>query len=318
MPVRAVLRPLLALSSALDRPPPPGRSVGQRRVDASRGPLQMRIVTARGRWPVLARDHQVPVTTGSIMVRVYRPAAAGSSLPAHLYLHGGSFWLGSVEEYDPICRWYAGAVGCVVVSVDYRLAPEHPYPAAVEDAYAALGWVFDRAAELGVDPGRVSVGGFSAGGGLAAALAQLARDRSGPALVFQALECPITDLTADTASMRGFGVGYGLTRESLREAYGFYLTDPAEASEPYASPLITDRLTGLPPALVLTCECDPLRDEGEAYAERLRRAGVAVQQHRVPGHVHGSTFLTRVLPSARRAVAVTTEALRQAYGLTPA
>lgn len=310
MAVRAALRPMLALANRFERAQPE-LTVGQRRAAAARGPQQMCWVTARGRRPVQASDHQVPASDGEILVRIYRPAGRETSaLPAHVYLHGGSFWLGSVADYDPICRHYAGAVDCVVASVDYRLAPDHPYPTGLEDGYAALTWLVEHATELGVDPQRITVGGFSAGGGLAAAIALLARDRGGPRLVGQALESPILDLTLSTDSMREFACGYSLTRASLVEAYGFYLGKTGRATDPYASPLLADDLTGLPPAYVLTCECDPLRDEGEAYAARLAAAGVPVESHRVRGHLHGSIYLTRLLPSARRAVARTEAALR--------
>lgn len=316
MAVRAILRVMLAVANAGERERP-GLSVPERRAAASRGPLQLRWVTARGRRSVQVNGYVVPVVNGEIVVRVYRPAAARDSLPAHLYLHGGSFWLGSVADYDPICRWYAAEVGCAVVSVDYRLAPEHPYPTGLEDAYAALTWVVEHAAEIGVDPQRISVGGFSAGGGLAAALTLVARDRSGPKIIFQSLESPILDLTLSTDSMRQLASGYGLTRDSLVEAYAFYLGTNGRAEDSYASPLLAEDLTALPPAYVLTCECDPLRDEGEEYADRLAAAGVPVELHRVAGHVHGSIYLTRALPSARRAVRRTAAALRSAYAAGP-
>ena len=178
MALRPVLRPLLALANATDRPAS-GQSVEQRRRAAARGPLTMRYVTDPGRHRVQTDDHRVAVPGGEIQVRTYRTPGSWST-PAHLYLHGGMYWLGSVSEYDPICRWYAGVTGAMVASVGYRLAPEHRYPTAVEDAYAALAWLSDQANSLGVDPTRISVGGFSAGGGLAAAVALMARDRCGP------------------------------------------------------------------------------------------------------------------------------------------
>jgi acetyl esterase len=199
--------------------------------------------------------------------------------------------------------------GCVVVSVEYRLAPESPYPGPVEDSYAALTWTADNADRLGIDPARIGVGGVSAGGGLAAATALMARDRGGPQLKFQLLEIPVTDTTLSQPSVEEFATGYGLTRAELSEGYGFYLPDDTQAHEPYASPLLADDLSGLPSAFVLTCECDPLRDEGEAYAARLRAAGVDATLYRAAGHIHGSTYMTRFLPSARAALAATTAAL---------
>ncbi len=323
MGVRLVLRPMLVLANLASASASgsgsgsgtkaPGVSVAERRAASARDPLGMRTVTARGVHPVTTQDHRAPVDGAEILVRIYRAAGGPEAQPAHLYLHGGSFWLGSVEEYDPICRYYAAEAGCTVVSVDYRLAPEHPYPTGLEDAYAALGWLVSQAGALGVDPGRITVGGFSAGGGLAASLAMLARDRDGPDLVGQMLEAPILDLTLSTRSMTELGTGYRLTRASLVQAYGFYLPRPEQAREPYASPLLADDLAGLPPAYIQTSECDPLRDEGEAYGARLRSAGVAAVVYRVPGHLHGSIYLTRVLPSARRAVRRTAAALRSMH-----
>ncbi|WP_375424603.1 alpha/beta hydrolase [uncultured Friedmanniella sp.] len=313
MGVRPVLRPLLALANAAARRAgPPQGTVAERRAAAARGPLQMRVVTARGRTRVVAEDHRVSVEGGQIGVRRYRPAGRSGPLPTHLFLHGGSYWLSDVDDYDPICRSYAGGADCQVVSVDYRLAPEHPFPTGVEDAYAVLLWVAANAGDLDVDLARLSVGGISAGGGLAAALTLMSRDRGGPALCFLAVDIPSFDLTLSQPSIAEFGEGYLLTRASLMEACDFYLPDPELARHPYASPLLAEDLSGLPPAHVLTCECDPLRDEGEAYAARLREAGVAVSTYRAAGHVHGSIYTTRFLPSARAAVAATTTALRTA------
>lgn len=321
MPVRPVLRPLLSLSNALARAPKDS-GVTARRAAAAKAPLQMRTITARGSWTVANTDHPVPVAggagwaAGEITVRVYRvpgPALLGAPQPAHLFIHGGSFWLGSVDEYDPLCRWYAGAAGCVVISVEYRLAPEFAYPTAPEDCYAALLWTVDHAGALHIDPDRISVGGVSAGGGLAASVTLMSRDRSGPAILFQALEIPSLDFTLSQPSIDEFGRGHLLTRESLVEGYGFCIPDLDRRREPYASPLLAENLSGLPPAFILTAECDPLRDEGEAYGARLRAAGGAAVVHRAAGHLHGSIYLTRFLPSARQAVNRTTAALRAAY-----
>ena len=323
MPVRASLRPLVAATTARQRfvRAREGRqSVTQRRAAAAASVLQMRNVTARTRQPLETRDHRVPVAGGEISVRAYRPSASGLARPAlaaHVFFHGGSFWLGSVTEYEPLCRWYAAAVGCVVFSVEYRLAPEFPYPTGVEDCYASYCWLARHAAELGVDPARISVGGVSAGGTMAAAVSLLARDRSGPPPLLQVLEIPATDLTMSQPSVDEFADGYVLTRASLREGYDFYTPDASRRREPYASPLLAADLSGLPPAYVLTCECDPLRDEGEAYAARLAAAGGRVSTYRAAGHVHGSTYLTRFLPSARQAVAGTCAVLATAYAAGP-
>jgi acetyl esterase len=317
LPLRPVLRPLLALANALEREEATPASVPERRAAAASGFLQMKLVTARGPHRVRTMDLLVPVAGGQIMIRIYRPVERSlAPMPTHLYLHGGSFWLDSVEVYDPICRWFASTVDCQLISVDYRLAPEHPYPTATEDAYAALCWVADHAEGLAVDPDRLSVGGFSAGGNLATVLTLMTRDRSGPTICFQALQSPVTDLTLSQPSLTEFGTGYGLTRASLVEAYGFYLVDPTHAREAYVSPLLATDLSGLPPAFISTCEYDPLRDEGEAYGRRLKAVGVPVEMYRIPGHVHSSIYLTRVLPSAREAMRRAADALRRAYGLS--
>jgi acetyl esterase len=212
-------------------------------------------------------------------------------------MHGGGFWLGTVEFFDRRCRHLAATAACVVFSVDYRLAPEHPFPAALEDCDAALLWVVERADDLRVDSTRLSVGGESAGANLAAALALLARDRTGPSLVAQVLEVPVLDLTLSSPSVETLGSGYLLTKESMQEYVGYY-TDAASRTHPYASPMFAESLAGLPPALITTAEFDPLRDEGEAYARRLEDAGVPVTYECLVGHIHGSFLWTKLCTSA--------------------
>ena len=307
------LRLLLAVANTARRLAPARSStVAQRRVADARSLLGMATVTRRGRGRGRLRvvDHRISDGVG---LRRYRPVGADGPLPTHVLIHGGCYWAGSVDAYDPICRWYAGELGVQVFSVDYRLAPEHPFPAGVEDCYTALVWVADRAVEFGVDLDRFSIGGISAGGGLAAAVALLARDRGGPVLCAQVLEIPMLDPALSQPSVTEFGQGYGLTSADLAEGWRFYLPDGAGA-DPYAGPFGAADLSGLPPAIVLTDGSDPLRDEGEAYAARLGAAGVPVQTYRARGHVHASHYLTRLLPSARRAVGWTTEALADAYG----
>ncbi len=272
----------------------------------------MRTLFRRTSAAITTTDHIVPVDDGEITVRVYRPAAGGS-LPAHVYIHGGAFWLGSVAEYEPLCRWYADKARCVVVSVEYRLAPEHKFPTQPEDCYAALAWTAGHAEMLGIDPRRLSIGGTSAGGSLAAAVTLMARDRGGPQLIFQLLEIPATDCTMSQPSIDLFANGYLLTRAAMQEAVRFYLADPTQATEPYASPMLAPDLSRLPPALILTAEYDPLRDEGELYGERLRAAGVPAVVRRYPGHIHGSFFATRLLPSSRRCIDDASVALQMAH-----
>jgi acetyl esterase len=215
-----------------------------------------------------------------------------------VYLHGGAWWLGSIEMADATCRERGAGAGCVIVSVDYRLAPEHQYPAALQDALETIRWVHERAPTLGVDPARVAVGGTSAGANLAAAAALVTRDHGGPPLAFEILEMPVLDVRADTESMRAFGRGFFLTREAVAASWQLYL-GTASTTDPYASPALAEDLAGLPPALVITAECDPLRDEGEAYARRLEAAGVPTTVRRYAGAIHGFHAFTKAVPAAR-------------------
>lgn len=235
-------------------------------------------------------------------VRVYRPSGADAPLPGLLFIHGGGFVLGSVDLEHQSCVDLARALGIVVVSVDYRLAPEHPYPAGLEDCFAALG-LLARLPE--VDPTRVAVHGQSAGGCLAAGVALLARDRNGPALCFQSLDVPVTDDRLETASMRSAGPWPMWSPQQAATSWQLYL-DGTPADQ-YAAPARADDLSGLPPAYVVTCELDPLRDEGIAYATRLMTAGVPVELHCWPGTFHGAQIVPEAgvvkrMEAERRAV----------------
>jgi acetyl esterase len=260
-------------------------------------------------------DHQVPVDGGEIVVRVYRPGAAGR-LPGHLTLHGGGWEFGSVTERiaDAICRQRCAEAECVVVSVDYRLAPEHRYPVPLDDCHTALCWTVAHADLLGIDPGNVSIGGSSAGGNLAAAVALRCRDAGGPALRFQLLEVPALDLTRDLArETLTSGVLPDVPQPEMFGATRAYLHDPAQAREPLASPIFAADLRGLPPAHVMTAEFDMLRTEGERYAERLREAGVPVTHRRYPGALHGTAGLTRTWECAAEWQRDAALALRRAH-----
>ena len=261
-------------------------------------------------------DHRVPVEGGEITVRAYSSGGRGPH-PALVYYHGGGWVIGDLYTHDGLCRSLANAARCVVLSVDYRLAPESKYPVPVEDSYAALRWVVRNAARLGIDPRRVAVGGDSAGGNLATVVALMARERRGPDLVHQILIYPVTDHDLNTQSYIDNGTGYVLTREGMRWFWNHYLAREAEGREPYASPLRAASLAGLPPALVITAEYDPLRDEGEAYAARLRDAGVPVTLTRYPGMFHGFVRMTRFLDHARTALDEITGSLQKAFANSP-
>ncbi|GGQ82757.1 alpha/beta hydrolase [Kitasatospora griseola] len=250
---------------------------------------------------------------GPLPLRIYRPdTGADTELPVLLYLFGGGWTLGSPDTSDAICRRLTNAVGCVTVSVGYRLAPEHPFPAAVHDVIAAAEWIAANAAGLGVDPERIAVGGDSAGGNLAAALTLAARERGGPALRHQLLVYPNTDHAADTPSVREHDDPLLFNRRSVAWYWGHYLADPADGADPLASPLRAPSLAGLPPATVITAEYDPLRDEGEAYARALRAAGVPVELRRYDGMPHGFFAMAGVLDDGRDAQRHAADRLREA------
>lgn len=237
--------------------------------------------------PVTAvAEHEAPGPAGPIRLRWYRPSGKGP-FPALVFFHGGGFVLGSLDSHDPHCRRYCTRAGCVVVAVDYRLAPEHPFPAAPEDGFAAIAWIAANSARLEIDPARLAVGGDSAGGNLATVVSRLARDRGGPDIAYQVLVYPVTDWSLNQPSYQEHGDGYFLTRGSMRWFRDHYLPRPDLRGHPHAAPLRAPELADLPPALILTAEFDPLRDEGEAYGRRLREAGVSCHVERVPGLFHG-------------------------------
>lgn len=234
------------------------------------------------------RDLSIPGPDGPEMpldVRAYAPPGDGDR-PVLVYFHGGGWVRGDLDTHDGLCRLLAEAADCVVVSVDYRRAPEHPFPAPVRDAYAATAWAAEHAGVVGGDPDRIAVGGDSAGGNLAAAVTLLARERAGPAIDHQVLLYPVTDYDLDTDSYRANAEGYLLSRASMRWYWDRYLDDELDGANPYASPLRAPDCSGLPSATVVTAGYDPLRDEGAAYADRLREAGVEVTHADYPGMVH--------------------------------
>ncbi|HEU4368993.1 MAG TPA: alpha/beta hydrolase [Methylomirabilota bacterium] len=254
------------------------------------------------------------VADGAIPLRVYRPAGVPDStrLPAYVYFHGGGWVIGDLETHDVVCRQLTAEAGVSVVSVDYRLAPEHKFPAAADDAWAATRWVASHAAELGIDGGRLAVGGDSAGGNLAAVVSLLARDAGTPAIALQVLLYPVTDASAESRSYQDFADGYMLTRDSMRWFIAHYLNKREEATDWRVSPLRAPSHAGVAPALIVTAGFDPLRDEGEAYAARLREAGVRVEYACYGGMLHGFVPMGRLLDTAGRAVTLIGGALRQA------
>ncbi|MEV0621360.1 alpha/beta hydrolase [Nonomuraea sp. NPDC050404] len=238
---------------------------------------------------VTVEERLVPGTP-EVPVRLYRPA--GSSLPALIYLHGGGFVSGDLDLFHVRNLRFADLIPAVVVAVDYRLAPENPFPAALDDTYATLDWLAGAAPELGVDPARIGVAGDSAGGNLSTALALLTRDRGGPPLRFQCLDVPVTDDRLQTPSMRQFTDTPMWNQPSAVLSWRYYLGENNGEVSPYAAPIRAEDLSGLPPAYVSVCEFDPLRDEGIAYAQRLVEAGVPTELHLYPGAFHGASVFS--------------------------
>ncbi|MEM7251892.1 MAG: alpha/beta hydrolase [Pseudomonadota bacterium] len=256
-------------------------------------------------------DDAVAGVVADIPIRIYRDSPKRQ--PVVVYYHGGGWVIGDLDSHDGLCRHIAKASGFTVISVDYRLAPEHRFPAAVDDAYAALLGVVARAEELAIDPMRVAVAGDSAGGNLAAVVAQLAKAQNGPELALQALLYPATDLQANTASHATF-TDHLLTPAAYRWFVDLYTGQPADRDDPRASPLRAESVAGLARAFVLTAGFDPLRDEGEAYAQKLAGAGVPVSYRCYDGQIHGFLTLDRVVKEANAAVAELAEALQDAMG----
>lgn len=313
MPVLPALKPLFDAFMASMPDANAGKSPQQMRtemhamIDMSFGAM------AHARPPVAVEsDHTVPVKDGEITVRVYRPVKGGPVLPCFLFLHGGGFWLGTLDQSDNNCRAISAGAGCVVVSVDYRLAPEFKFPTAAEDSYAALLWVAAHAETLGIDPSRIAVGGGSAGGNLAAVVPLMARDRKGPKLVLQLLEIPVTDFTCEQPLRFP---SEGVTVQGKKTYSDFYLRSEVDALNPLASPMFARSLDDLPPAVIMTAEYDPLRIEAEAYARRLMEAGVEVLYHCWEGQFHGSQAMDKVIPEQAAAYRkMQVQVLRRAYG----
>lgn len=289
-------------------------------------PAEARSAFARARaelaemeTPVASVEDRVIVTgehgAGELPIRLYYPMGEDlpQLLPVLVFFHGGGFVLGSLEITDRICRYYAQHARCMVVSVDYRLAPEHKFPAAVQDAYAATKWVAENAAAIRADHSRIAVGGESAGGNLAAVVSLMSRDRGEFSLCFQLLIYPVVQFSLDTASCLECGNKYNLT---LDEMYWFrrqYLEHEDQIQHPLASPMLAPDLSNLPPALIVTAEYDPLRDEGEAYAKRLTSFGVPAKANRYAGMVHSFLNYSGEVDASREALAETAIELRRVF-----
>ncbi len=252
---------------------------------------------------------------GEVPVRVYTPVAAGGgALRCLVFFHGGGFVIGDLNTHDALCRQLANEAGCKVVAVDYRLAPEHPFPAAVEDCFAALEWVEANGAQLGIDANCLAVAGDSAGGNLAAVISQLARKKKGgPRICFQLLIYPTTRVMADTQSMKDFAEGYFLDRASMDWFTKCYVPEGHDTSDARLSPLLADDVSDQPPAYVVTAGFDPLKDEGKAYADRLASSGVPVTYKEYPEMTHGFFNMTGLAPEAKEAVKQAAKAIKEGW-----
>jgi len=258
------------------------------------------------------REQTIDGPSDQLRIRIYTPHGAGP-FPLLVFFHGSGFVLCSLDTHDGMCRNLCAGAGCVVASVDYRLAPEHKFPAGLEDCLHATRWVALHAGQLGGDPSRIVVGGDSAGGNMAAVTAIRVRDEGGPALCGQLLLYPVTDYhTPGTPSYEENAEGYGLTRDTMKWFWAHYLRDPSEGTNSHASPLAPD-LSSLPPALVITAEYDPLRDEGEIYAKKLRTAGVPTALSRYDGVNHGFMFWVGIVDKADAAMNEACEWLRDLF-----
>jgi acetyl esterase len=274
-------------------------------IAATRVPVEPRPVAR-------VEDRVIPGPAGDVPVRIYWPSDE-PALPVIVFFHGGGWVICDLDTHDQTARHLAADVGAIVVSVDYRLAPEHKFPAAVDDCYAATVWAAENAASLGGDPNRMAVAGDSAGGNLAAAVPLMIKDRGGPALRFQLLVYPVTGTPwDDRVSFVENAEGYMLTTKSMFWFVNHYMNERADTEHPYFSPTRAADHSGLPPALVITAEYDPLRDEGEAYADRLRAAGVPVRLHRYDGVIHGFFRLPAVIDRSSEALQEAAAAVREA------
>jgi acetyl esterase len=312
VPVDAEVQTLLDMLEQMGSP-----SLGASTPEEARARFRVLTVDARDPESVIpvgeVEELTVPGGEGQRPARLYRPAGAtDQTLPVLVFFHGGGFVIGDLDTHDNQARRLCRDLRALVISVDYRLAPEHPFPAPLDDCFAATRWVAEHAAELGGDPARVAVGGDSAGGNLATTVALRCRDEGGPTPAAQLLIYPVADLsTPDRASRLENAEGYLLTRDDMMWFESCYVPD-GQATEPLASPLLAD-LDGLPPAVVVTAEYDPLRDEGDAYAEALRDAGVPVVHERFDGLIHGFFGMGPLSAACEQAASRTCSALTEIW-----
>ncbi len=307
MPLLSEYRALLDQLAEADAPP-----LTDMPISAARAMFRVAQPTRPDIVVASVTDRTIEGRNGSIPIRIYTPPGTGP-FPITMMFHGGGWVIGDLETVDAQSRQVCNQVGCVVVAVDYRLAPEHRFPAAAEDCYDATVWTHKHAAELDADPTQLAVAGDSAGGNLAAVVAQMARDTDGPPLVFQLLVYPVTNgHVFETASYRDNADGYMLTADSMHWFWNHY-ADTADRSNPYASPLCADDLSNLPPAFVQVAEFDPLRDEGLQYAEALSAAGVATRSHCYEGFIHGFFSHFDTVPPTRQAMNDACAALQDSF-----
>jgi acetyl esterase len=280
-------------------------------VTSAREMLQAMLAVRPAGEPVAhIEDRLIPGPAGEIPIRIYTPEGRGP-FPVLVFLHTGGWMVGNLDSQDPLCRRITNRTGCIVVSVDYRLAPENPFPAAVEDSFEATQWAASHAAEFGGDPYRLAIVGDSAGANMAAVVALLARDRGGAKLAFQLLMFPATDFRLNTPTMEELGEGYNVTKDQMIWIRNNYLPNSAHWTNPLASPLLAPDLSGLPPALIIFAEYDPLRDDAEAFAASLKEAGVPVKSSRYDGMIHD--FIDLFEEPGERALAEIASALRAAF-----
>jgi acetyl esterase len=306
MPLDPQAQRVIEQTAALGLPPAHTVSPQQARINRKSRPM------APGPEVGKVDNRLIPGPETAIPVRIYTPEGSGP-FPTLVWFHGGGWVVGDLDTVDATARRLTVGVGCVVVSVGYRLAPETKFPGAADDCYAATVWAVQNASQINAAPNRVAIGGESAGGNLAAAVALMARDRRGPSLACQVLVYPVTAPNFETVSYLQNAEGYNLTRATMMWYWDQYLREASDASHPYAAPLLADDLSSLPAALVITAEYDPLCDEGEAYAERLKAAGVPTAYTRYEGMIHGFFGMPGALEKGKQAVTEATEVLRRAF-----